>query len=78
MKDKIIQDPNYNGKYVAVLQAPSSAVTRVGRKLAKNVYEGHSYIPIYIDNVSLMRRCIKVSSSNEASFIRVMKTVNYR
>ncbi|MEM2926583.1 MAG: hypothetical protein QXO94_03875 [Candidatus Bathyarchaeia archaeon] len=62
MKNKLIQDPNYNGKYVAVFQGNIIGSDEDKGKLAKNVYERYGYIPIYIDKVALGERRIEVPS----------------
>ena len=62
MKDKLIQEPNYNGKYVAVFQGAIVGCDEDKGKLAKSVYERHGYIPIYIDKLAPGERHIEVPS----------------
>jgi hypothetical protein len=62
MKDKLIQEPNYNGKYVAVFQGAIVGCDEDKGKLAKSVYERYGYIPIYIDKVAPGERHIEVPS----------------
>ncbi|MBS7628334.1 hypothetical protein KEJ36_06010 [Candidatus Bathyarchaeota archaeon] len=62
MKDKLIQNPDYSGKYVAVFKGTIIGSDEDKGKLAKSVYERYGYIPIYIDKVALGERRIEVPS----------------
>lgn len=62
IKDKLIQDPSYGGKYVAVLNGVVVAYDEDKERLAKNVYEKYGYIPLYIDKVVPGERHVEVPS----------------
>lgn len=62
LKDKLIQDPNYNGKYVAVFQRSVVGCDEDKEKLAKTVYENYGYVPIYFDKVAPGERQVEVPS----------------
>jgi len=52
IRDKLVQNPNYNGKYVAILQGAIVGCDEEKERLAENVYRKYGYIPIYIDKVA--------------------------
>jgi hypothetical protein len=52
IRDKLVQDPNYNGQYVAILQGAIVGCDEEKGRLAENVYRKYGYIPIYIDRVA--------------------------
>jgi len=62
IRDELIADPSYKGKYVAVLQGAIVGCDEEKGRLAKNVYEKYGYIPIYIDKVVTDRRLVEVPS----------------
>ncbi len=62
VKDKLTQEPNYNGKYVAVFQGAIVGCDEDKGRLAKSVYERYGYVPIYIDKVAPGERHVEVPS----------------
>jgi hypothetical protein len=62
LKEKLIQDPNYNGKYVAILHGSIIGCDEDKGRLARTVYQSHGYIPIYIDKVSPTERIVEAPS----------------
>ena len=62
IKDELVRDPKYNGKYVAVLRGAIVGCDEDKGKLAQSVYEKHGYIPIYIDRVAPTERHVEIPS----------------
>jgi hypothetical protein len=62
IRDKLIQDPLYTGKYVAVFQRVVVACDEEKERLAKSVYEKYGYVPIYIDKVASSERRVEIPS----------------
>jgi hypothetical protein len=62
IRDKLIQDPNYNGKYVAILQGAIVGCDEEKEKLAENVYTKYGYVPIYIDKVAPSEKRLEIPS----------------
>jgi hypothetical protein len=55
-----MQDPNYNGKYVAILQGAIVGCDEEKEKLAENVYTKYGYVPIYIDKVAPSEKRLEI------------------
>ncbi|MBO3754359.1 MAG: hypothetical protein FGF53_05730 [Candidatus Brockarchaeota archaeon] len=51
IRDKLVQDSLYTGKYVAVFQRAIVGCDEDKERLAETVYEKYGYVPIYIDKV---------------------------
>ncbi|MCQ5363342.1 MAG: hypothetical protein NO482_08095 [Candidatus Methanomethylicia archaeon] len=66
IRDKLVQDPNYNGKYVAILQGAIVGCDEEKGRLAENVYRKYGYIPIYIDRVAPDERRLEIPSPEMA------------
>jgi hypothetical protein len=62
IRDKLMQDPNYNGKYVAILQGAIVGCDEEKEKLAENVYTKYGYVPIYIDKVAPSEKRLEIPS----------------
>jgi hypothetical protein len=62
IRDKLVADPNYVGKYIAVFQGAVVGCGEDKGKLAENVYEKYGYVPIYIDEVATGGRIVEVPS----------------
>jgi len=62
IKDKLVQDPKYNEKYVAVFQGSVVGCDEDKGGLAIIVYERYGYVPIYIDKVAPGERHVEVPS----------------
>lgn len=62
IRDELISDPSYRGKYIAVFQGAIIGCDEDKGRLAKKVYEKNGYIPIYIDKVVPKRRHIEIPS----------------
>ena len=62
IRNKLVQDPSYKGKYVAVFQGSLVGCDDDKGKLAKAVYEKYGYVPIYIDRVAIGERHVEVPS----------------
>lgn len=62
IRDELIADPSYKGKYVAVFQGAIVGCDEDKGRLAKNVYEKYGYVPIYIDKAVPGRRHVEVPS----------------
>jgi hypothetical protein len=70
IRDKLVQNPNYNGKYVAILQGAIVGCDEEKERLAENVYRKYGYIPIYIDKVAPdERRLASIFSKINKMFI---------
>ncbi|MEM3549535.1 MAG: hypothetical protein QXN87_04855 [Candidatus Bathyarchaeia archaeon] len=62
VRDKLVQDPSYRGKYVAFFQGALVGCEDDKGKLAKSVYEKYGYVPIYIGRVTTRERHVEVPS----------------
>ncbi|MEM1538482.1 MAG: hypothetical protein QXK12_07230 [Candidatus Nezhaarchaeales archaeon] len=62
IRNKLVQDPSYKGKYVAIFQGNLVGCDDDKGKLAKAVYEKYGYVPIYIDMVATGERRVEVPS----------------
>jgi len=62
VRDKLIRDPNYSGKYVAFFQGAIVGCDDDKGRLVQNVYERYGYIPVYIDRVAAGERRVEVPS----------------
>jgi hypothetical protein len=62
IRDELIRDPFYNGKYVAIFQGRVVGCDEEKERLAETVYKKHGYIPIYIDKVAPSERSVEIPS----------------
>jgi predicted transcriptional regulator len=62
IRDKLIHDPFYNGKYVAVFRGSVVGCDEEKGRLAETVYKKYGYVPIYIDKVAPGERSVEVPS----------------
>ena len=62
IRDKLMQDPNYNGKYIAILQGAIVGCDEEKGRLAETVYRKYGYVPIYIDKVASDERHLEIPS----------------
>ncbi|MEM2842136.1 MAG: hypothetical protein QW201_02410 [Thermoproteota archaeon] len=62
IRDKLVHDPIYTGKYVAVFQRAIVGCNEEKEKLAETVYEKYGYVPIYIDKVASSERRVEIPS----------------
>jgi len=62
IREKLIREPGYKGKYVAFLQGALVGSDENKGKLAEKVYEKYGYVPIYIDRVAAEERRVEVPS----------------
>jgi len=62
IRDKLIRDPLYNGKYVAIFQGAVVGCDEEKERLAETVYEKYGYVPIYIDKVAPSERHVEIPS----------------
>ncbi|MGC9201688.1 MAG: hypothetical protein ACP5HX_03430 [Thermoproteota archaeon] len=62
IRDKLIQDPHYNGKYVAIFQGAVVGCDEEKSRLAESVYRKYGYVPIYIDKVASNERHVEIPS----------------
>jgi len=62
IRDKLIRDPLYNGKYVAIFQGAVVGCDEEKERLAEAVYEKYGYVPIYIDKVAPSERHVEIPS----------------
>lgn len=67
IRDTLIQDPHYNGKYVTVFQGVVVDCDEDKRSLAERVYTKYGYVPLYIDKVAPGERHAQVPSPELAS-----------
>jgi len=61
-RERLLQDPSYGGKYVAIFQGNIVGCDSDRGKLVKRVYEEYGYVPIYVDKVALGERRVEVPS----------------
>lgn len=62
LRDELIRDVRYNGKYIAVFQGSVLEHDEEKGRLAEKVYREHGYVPIYIDRVSADERRVEIPS----------------
>jgi hypothetical protein len=62
IKDELLRDPNYAGKYVAVFQGTIAGCDEDKGRLLRSLYEKYGYVPIYIDQVAPGERRVEVPS----------------
>jgi len=62
MKDKLLRDPNFQGKYVAVVGGKVVDVGEDKIELAKRVYKKYGYIPMFIGFLGKRKRVVEVPS----------------
>ncbi len=62
IRDKLIRDPNYTGKYIAVFQGAVVGCDEEKGRLAETVYKKYGYVPIYIDKVAPSERRVEIPS----------------
>jgi len=62
VRDKLMQDPKYRGKYVAFFQGDLVGCDDDKGRLAKSIYKKYGYVPIYIDQVAEGERQVEVPS----------------
>jgi len=62
IRDKLIQDLRYKGKYVAFFQGTLVGCDENKGRLAQNIYKKYGYVPIYIDRVATGERHVEVPS----------------
>jgi len=62
IKDKLIKDPQYDGKYVAIFKGAIVGCDDDKGRLAENVYKKYGYVPIYIDKVAPGERVVEAPS----------------
>lgn len=67
IRDKLVQDPRYNGKFVAIFQGSVVGFGDDKGELAKRAYEKHGYVPIYIELVVPQERCVEIPSPESIS-----------
>lgn len=67
IRDRLIRDPAYNGKYVAVFQGRIVGCDEEKERLAEKVYEKYGYVPIYIDKVAPGERRVEIPSPELAA-----------
>ncbi|MEM2491032.1 MAG: hypothetical protein QXG96_02415, partial [Candidatus Bathyarchaeia archaeon] len=62
MRDGLLRDPSYAGKYVAVFQGAIVGCGEDKGKLAEEVYGKCGYVPIYIERVAAGERRVEAPS----------------
>jgi hypothetical protein len=62
IRDKLIRDPLYTGKYVAVFQGVVVGCDEEKERLAEAIYKKYGYVPIYIDKVAPSERRVEIPS----------------
>lgn len=62
IRDKLIRDPLYTGKYIAVFQGAVVGCDEEKERLAETVYGKYGYVPIYIDKVAPSERRVEIPS----------------
>ncbi len=66
LKKKLIGDPNYSDKYVAVVGGKIVDTDRDKILLAKRVYSRHGYIPMYVGKVTETEKILEYPSPERA------------
>ena len=72
LKKKLIGDPNYSDKYVAVVGGKIVDTDRDKIPLAKRVYSKHGYVPMYIGKVTETERTLEYPSPERALAHRIV------
>jgi len=67
VRDELIRNPVYNGKYVAVFQGKIVGYDEEKERLAETVYKKYGYVPIYIDKVAPGERQVEIPSPELAT-----------
>lgn len=67
IKNNLLHDPNYSGKYVAILGGVVVDSDEILLNLAKRVYAKHGYVPIYMPKVTTENRKFENTSRERAS-----------
>jgi len=62
LKDELLSDPRYRGRYVAILKQSVVDFDDDKVRLAQRVYKKHGYVPIYMDIVDEKRRILDMPS----------------
>ncbi|MCD6564278.1 MAG: hypothetical protein J7K23_10265 [Thermoproteales archaeon] len=62
LKKKLLRDPRYRGRYIAVYQGKIVGIGEEKGELARKVYKKYGYVPIYIGKISREDIHIKVPS----------------
>lgn len=62
LKPQLLKDPSYVGKYVAIVKNNICESGADDAKLAKQVYDQHGYVPMYIGLVSMKSKKTKIPS----------------
>jgi len=62
IRDKLIRDPLYTGKYIAVFQGAVVGFDEEKERLAETVYGKYGYVPIYINKVTPSERRVEIPS----------------
>ena len=68
IRDKLIKDPKYKGKYIAVFRGNIVGYDKDKGRLARRVYKKYGYIPIYIGKVTLKERLVEIPSPELAKY----------
>lgn len=62
MKESLVQDEEYIGKFVAIYQGKIVGVSEDRSELAGKVYEEHGYVPLFIDKIEEKKRVKEIPS----------------
>jgi DNA-binding transcriptional ArsR family regulator len=62
VKAKLLADPNYAGKFVAVLRGRIVDADSDEKELVRRVYGKHGYVPIYVERLKRERRILEAPS----------------
>jgi len=62
LKKKLLRDPRYRGKYIAVYQGKIVGIGEEKGELARKVYKKYGYVPIYIGKISREKIHMEVPS----------------
>lgn len=62
VRDELVKDPRYKGKYVAILQGAVVGCDEDRGRLVRSVYERYGYVPMYLDRVAPGERRLEVPS----------------
>ncbi|MBO3832897.1 MAG: hypothetical protein FGF51_05865 [Candidatus Brockarchaeota archaeon] len=62
IRDKLMRDPFYNGKYVAIFRGTVVGCDEERARLVETVYKKHGYVPIYVDKVAPGERHVEIPS----------------
>jgi len=67
IRERLIIDPRYAGKYVAILNGEVVGFDEDKGKLAESIYRKYGYVPIYIDKVAPGERRVEIPSPELSS-----------